>query len=72
MTGRPAVRLEDNGLTAAPLYVATTGKPYPLLIEASDQPSDQDKITFTGYDGSRPVPLPPADQVIDSAVLPGG
>ena len=72
VAGRPAVRLEDNGLTGGAVYVATTGKPYPLLIEASDQPTDQNKITFSGYDERRPVPLPPADQVIDSAVLPGG
>lgn len=72
VAGVPAVRLEDDALAGGALYVATTGKPYPLLIEASDRPADQNKIRFSDYDRRRPVTPPPADQVIDSASLPGG
>jgi hypothetical protein len=72
LDGVPAVRLDDNALAGGAFYVATTGRPYPLLIEASDRPADPNEITFSDYDRRRPVRPPPADQVIDSAALPGG
>jgi hypothetical protein len=70
--GVPAVGLDANALAGGTLYVATTGRPYPLLIEAEPGSAGENRLIFSEYGKRRPVTPPPADQVIDSAALPGG
>jgi hypothetical protein len=65
--GARAIGLSDSTGT---LYVATTGRPYPLQVAGGDRSS---RGTFTLSEFGRPVALrtPPADQVIDPALLGG-
>lgn len=62
-----AVKSTTHGGT---LYVATTGKPYPVEIEGG--PSSAGKVTF--QDWNKPVKLqaPPSEDVIDIAKLKSG
>lgn len=70
--GVPAIGLDANALAGGALYVATTGKPYPLLIEAEPGSAGENRLAFSEYGKRRPVTPPPAGQVIDSTALPGG
>jgi hypothetical protein len=70
VAGQPAIALESKGATGGTLYIATTGRPYPLSIE--DAPSSTgSKLTFTDYGKPVTVKAPPASQVVDASTLPG-
>jgi hypothetical protein len=70
LRGQAAVKLTDSDGSA--LYVATSGKPYPLRLVQSAQAADHGTVDFTDFD--KPVALtpPPADQVIDLSSLNTG
>ena len=68
--GRKTVGIKDpNPQSGGILYVATTGKPYPLLIESESGSTDKGSITFDEWDQSLTLSEPPADQVIDISSL---
>jgi hypothetical protein len=66
VAGQSAIALVSKGATGGTLYVATTGRPYPLSIAGKDN-----KLTFTEYGKAVPVTAPPAAQVVDADTLPG-
>ncbi len=66
VAGVPAIGLVTKGATAGTLYVATTGRPYPLSVEGKDN-----KLTFTDYGKAVTVTAPPAAQTVDADTLPG-
>lgn len=65
VAGQAAIAL---GEPSDALWVATTGRPYPLLLEAA---SEGTRITFTEYGAEVEVSAPPTDQVVDVAELGG-
>jgi hypothetical protein len=69
LRGQAAVKLSDSDGSA--LYVATSGKPYPLRVQQAATATDHGTVDFTDF--NRPVTLtpPPADQVIDLSTLGG-
>lgn len=66
IAGQPAIGLTTKGATGGTLYVATTGRPYPLSIDGKDS-----KLTFTDYGKALTVTAPPPAQVVDAKTLPG-
>lgn len=70
VAGQPAIALESKSATGGTLYIATTGRPYPLSIE-DDPGSTGSKLTFTDYGKPLTVKAPPASQVVDASTLPG-
>ncbi|HEY6747889.1 MAG TPA: hypothetical protein VI357_19505 [Mycobacteriales bacterium] len=66
IAGQPAIGLVSKGATGGTLYVATTGRPYPLSIDGKDN-----KLTFTDYGKAVTVKAPPAAQIVDADTLPG-
>lgn len=69
VNGQKAIAVKDT-THGGTLYVATTGKPYPVQIEGG--PSSAGKVTFE--DWNKPVTLsaPPAQDVIDITKLKSG
>ncbi len=53
------------------LYVATTGKPYPMQLSSMGDASETSVLDFTEYDKPLELTAPPADQVVDTAKLNG-
>jgi hypothetical protein len=70
VAGQPAIALVVKSATGGTLYIATTGRPYPLSIE-DDPGSTGSKLTFTDYGKQLKVKAPPASQVVDASTLPG-
>jgi hypothetical protein len=70
IAGTPAIALVDSKEGGA-LYVATTGKPYPLRIEPKDakDPKEDGTMTFTDFGKKVAVPAPPAELVVDVSKL---
>jgi hypothetical protein len=66
IAGQPAIGLVSRDETDGILYVATTGRPYPLSIEAKGN-----NLTFTGYGEPVTVRAPAAAQIVDADTLPG-
>lgn len=66
IAGFPAIGVVDKGADGGTLYVATTGQPVPLALQAKS-----DNLTFGDYGTPVTVEAPPAAQVIDAATLPG-
>ena len=66
IAGQPAIGLVSKDKTDGTLYVATTGRPYPLSVEGGGN-----SVTFTGYGEALTVTAPPAAEVVDQSVLPG-
>jgi hypothetical protein len=64
--GQRAVRIGDPKEGA--IYIATTGKPYPVRIE-STQGADKGTIDLAEYDRPVSIPHPPVNQIIE---LPAG
>lgn len=64
--GQQAVRIGDPKDGA--VYIATTGKPYPLRLESS-QGADKGTIDLAEYDRPVTIPRPPVNQIIE---LPAG
>jgi hypothetical protein len=59
--GQAAIPLEDeDGPKSGTLYVAATGRPYPLAIVGTG--AQQGQVTFSDY-GSASVPPPPTDAI---------
>jgi hypothetical protein len=57
LVGKPAIELKQTGkLYSGALYIATTGKPYPLLLHKSG--SEVGVTTFTGWDHPVAVKAP--------------
>jgi hypothetical protein len=69
IAGTPAIALLDSKDGGA-LYVATTGKPYPLRIEPKD-PKEDGTMTFSDFGKKVAVPAPPAELVVDVSKLGG-
>jgi hypothetical protein len=72
INGTPTVALKDGGADGGKLYIADVGTPYPVAIEPGQASGDSGRITFSDWDKDVTLTPPPADQVIDSAKLPGG
>lgn len=70
IAGQPAIGLVSKGATGGTLYIATTGRPYPLAIE-DDAKSTGQELTFTEYGKPVTVTAPPAAQIVDADTLPG-
>jgi hypothetical protein len=70
VNGTEAIGLVDSA-GGGTLYVATTGKPYPLEIAPAPGSSDSGKIDFTDYGKDVDLTAPPAASVIDVAKLGG-
>jgi hypothetical protein len=70
VAGMPAIALVSDGADGGKLYVATTGKPYPLLITPTD-PKEAGQVTFSDFGKRVTVSPPPADLVIDVSKLGG-
>lgn len=68
VAGTPAIALVSHGADGGKLYIATTGKPYPLQIVPTNA-TDSGQITFTEYGKRVTVSPPPADLVIDVSKL---
>jgi hypothetical protein len=66
----PAIALISHGADGGKLYVATAGKPYPLLVTPTD-PKDSGQIAFSDFGKRVTVSPPPADLVIDVSKLGG-
>jgi hypothetical protein len=66
INGQPTIALTD---TDGSLYVATTGKPYPIRIEGSEAGQSLD---FSDFDATVKIEAPPASQVFDLQGLIGG
>jgi hypothetical protein len=66
VAGVPAIALVNKGATGGTLYVATTGRPYPLSVDGKGQ-----RLTFTDYGKPVTVQAPPAAQIVDADTLPG-
>ena len=61
-------RPNDGG--KATVYVATTGKPYPMYLSTTGAtPDETSALDFTDYDKPFQVTAPPADLVVDTAKL---
>jgi hypothetical protein len=68
VNGVAAVPLTEEGGDGSALYVATTGEPYPVLIESAD-PADG-RIAFSEFGAPfAEVAAPPEAQVIDFGTL---
>ena len=68
--GVPTVGIKDpDPKNGGVLYVATTGRPYPLLIESDTGSADKGSIAFDEWDTSVSLTSPPADQVLDISNL---
>jgi hypothetical protein len=65
-----AVTKGERKTVAGKLYVAMTGKPYPLLIVPTD-PKDSGQIAFSEFGTRVTVSPPPAELVIDVSKLGG-
>jgi hypothetical protein len=70
VAGTPAIALVSKGVDGGKLYVATTGKAYPLLITPTD-PKDSGQIAFSEFGKRVTVSPPPAELVIDVSKLGG-
>jgi hypothetical protein len=68
IAGTPAIALASDGADGGKLYVATTGKPYPLQIIPTD-PKTSGQVTFSDFGKQLTVSPPPADLVIDVSKL---
>jgi hypothetical protein len=67
INGQPAIELKQaHKLFTAILYVATTGKPYPILRRTTGHQSGQ--TTFTGWND--PVSATPPSNAVDISQLP--
>ncbi len=60
LNGTPAIALKSDQGT---LWVATTGEPYPLQIDAPEGTKGQ--LTLTEWNVPVSISVPPADQVVD-------
>lgn len=60
-----------SGKDKATLYVATTGKPYPMQLSAASTTTDAAALDFTEYDKPLELKPPPADLVVDTSKLGG-
>ena len=63
---QPAIALTSKDKSDGTLYVATTGRPYPLSIEG-----DGNSLTFADYGEDITVKAPPAAETVDADTLPG-
>lgn len=70
IAGTRAIALVSDGADGGKLYVATTGKPYPLQIIPTD-PKESGQVTFSDFGKQVTVSPPPADLVIDVSKLGG-
>ncbi len=70
IAGTRAIALVSAGADGGKLYVATTGKPYPLQIIPTD-PKESGQVTFSDFGKQVTVSPPPADLVIDVSKLGG-
>lgn len=55
--------------TVGTLWVATTGKPYPLLLTGSPEQGDDSEVQFTEWDKKVVIKAPPKKQTISLADL---
>jgi hypothetical protein len=55
--------------TVGTLWVATTGKPYPLLLTGSAEQGDESEVQFTEWDKKVVITAPPKKQTISLADL---
>ena len=53
------------------VYVATTGKPYPMQLSTTGDAGETSALDFTEYDKPLDLQPPPADQVVDTDKLDG-
>lgn len=51
------------------LYVATTGKPYPMQLSTTGEAGETSSFDFIEYDKPLDLKPPPADQVVDTSKL---
>jgi hypothetical protein len=58
-----------SGKDKATMYVATTGKPYPMHLTAASSSADAGALDFTDYDKPLDLKPPPADQVVDTSKI---
>lgn len=65
INGQPAITLTDS---QSMLFVATTGKPYPLELKPNNDPSQ--RLDFTEYDQSFPITAPTG--ALDFSSISGG
>ena len=63
---QPAVPLTS---AAGTLWVATTGKAYPLLITSPPETGENSQVDFTNWDKKVVIKAPPAKKTIDLADL---
>lgn len=64
--GQPAVPVtSSNGV----LWIATTGKPYPLLLTSTTEQADGSEVEFTEWDKKVVIKAPPQKNTIDLAEL---
>lgn len=64
LEGTPAISLKsDQGV----LWVATTGEPYPLQIDAPE--GTKGKLTLSDWNAPVDIAVPPSDQVVDISTL---
>ena len=63
----PAIALVDSS-DQSTLYIATTGEPYPLLIEGPDK---KGQAVFSGFGSSFEMKAPAASEVIDISKITG-
>jgi len=74
---RTVAGVETIGITytakkeKATLYVATTGKPYPMQLSTTGEAGETSTLDFTEYDKPLVLKPPPADQVVDTDKLGG-
>lgn len=70
--GRKTVGVKDpDPQSGGILYVATTGKPYPMLIQSDTTSADKGSVSFDEWDQDVTLTTPPADQVLDISQLGG-
>lgn len=62
---------DDDPETGGVLYIANTGRPYPLLIEPVKPSTPNEHVTFDEWDKPTALTEPPAAEVIDIAKLGG-
>jgi hypothetical protein len=68
ISGVPAIGLVESGSDAGTLYVATTGKPYPVELAGKDGST----LAFTSIGATfTDIKAPSAGQVLDLAALAG-
>jgi hypothetical protein len=60
-----------SGKDKATLYVATTGKPFPMQLSAASTTADAASLDFTDYDKPLELTPPPADLVVDTSKIGG-